>query len=247
MVLINNPTKEDYHIHTSTFSDGKNTAEEIILVAGEIGLEKIAITDHSRPILESYRDNLGWKVEPKVNRDEFRERFQGKYDNGVEVIIGLEADLLDENGNICDYNWDPHFKEDWLVLSAHLYGYNGDKSKVMQGYLEAIKKHGERIKLIGHPYCTRDFASVTDMKELAKAANDHGIAGEINGKCFKEGIVDYKLLTHMLEHFDRIVINSDAHDLKSLRTGRNQGLKYFNKFLKGERLIPEYQEQVIIF
>ena len=229
MRLVQDPRKEDGHMHTCTFSDGKNTAEEMIKVAGEIGLTRIVITDHSKPILNAYARNMGWDVEPRVNRAEYKERLQGIQENGVEVIIGLETDLLDENGNICDYNWDPRFKEDWLILSAHAYGYHGDPKKVMQGYLKAIKIHGERIKTICHSYCTRDFASQTDMRELAKAANDNGIAGEVNGKCFADNIVDYRQLDRMLEFFDRVVINADAHDLDQLKYGRDKGIRYLEE------------------
>ena len=36
----------DYHVHT-TFSDGKNTPEEIVLAAREKGLKEIGFSDHS--------------------------------------------------------------------------------------------------------------------------------------------------------------------------------------------------------
>ena len=231
MILINDLAKEDHHMHTCTFSDGDNTAEEMIRVAGEIGLERIAITDHSKMIIDSYWTNLKRDLSPKLNRDKFKERWQGQQDNGVNVIIGLEADLVNENGDVGDYNWDPCFKEDWLILSAHLYGYDGDGSKVMQGYLKAIQRFGERIKVIGHPYCSRDFSPYTDMKELAKAANDYGIAGEINGKCFSnpERLLDFKQLELMLEHFDRIVINSDAHNTRELENGRLKPFQYLKE------------------
>ena len=35
----------DLHMHT-TYSDGKNSIEDMVKVAIELGLEKIAITDH---------------------------------------------------------------------------------------------------------------------------------------------------------------------------------------------------------
>ena len=37
--------KMDWHIH-STFSDGKQSVDELIMNAEKIGLESIAITDH---------------------------------------------------------------------------------------------------------------------------------------------------------------------------------------------------------
>lgn len=43
---IINPGSEDFHIHSLNFFDGMNTIYEIVKYSGEIGLTKIAITDH---------------------------------------------------------------------------------------------------------------------------------------------------------------------------------------------------------
>jgi len=43
---IINPGNEDFHIHSLNYSDGMNTIDEIVKYSGEIGLTKIAITDH---------------------------------------------------------------------------------------------------------------------------------------------------------------------------------------------------------
>ena len=39
-------TFNDYHVHT-TFSDGENTPEEMVLAAIKKGLKEIGISDHS--------------------------------------------------------------------------------------------------------------------------------------------------------------------------------------------------------
>ena len=49
---IINPGREDFHMHSSNFSDGFNTIDEIVKYAGEIGLKKIAITDHNQAYLD---------------------------------------------------------------------------------------------------------------------------------------------------------------------------------------------------
>ena len=38
--------REDYHVHT-TFSDGRNSMEEMVLSAVSMGMQKIGFSDHS--------------------------------------------------------------------------------------------------------------------------------------------------------------------------------------------------------
>jgi len=230
MKLVNDPEKEDYHMHSSDFSDGKSTIAELVQRAGEDGMKKIVITDHSKAVLDAYRRNWGWIIKPK-DRAESRKAWQRTHSNGVEVVLGLEADLLNEEGDICDYNWDPKNHEDWLILSAHGVAYLRDPRKVTQGYINAIKRNEGRIKIIGHPYCSRDFATNTNMRELAKAANDYGVLGEMNGKCFaKTGeLIDFMQLDLMLESFDQVVVNSDAHNIKELTEAKRKPFLYLKE------------------
>jgi len=56
MKLIN--PESDLHTHSLQFSDGLNTIDELVWMAGKLGLKKLAITDHSdaRPMpLITYR------------------------------------------------------------------------------------------------------------------------------------------------------------------------------------------------
>lgn len=42
----------DFHMHTSSFSDGLNTIDELVGFATKLGFEEICITDHSdAPVL----------------------------------------------------------------------------------------------------------------------------------------------------------------------------------------------------
>jgi histidinol phosphatase-like PHP family hydrolase len=88
-----NTIHEDYHIHSLNFSDGMNTIDEIAQYAGKMGMKKIAITDHSQKVLDRANITL------KNRRPKMSER--KNVHNDVEVIFGVEADLLDEEGNCC--------------------------------------------------------------------------------------------------------------------------------------------------
>lgn len=52
---IINDKKSDYHIH-SVFSDGVATIEELVQFAGKIGMEEIAITDHSDHLVDILKE-----------------------------------------------------------------------------------------------------------------------------------------------------------------------------------------------
>jgi len=80
--------KYNYHAHT-TFSDGKNTPEEMIERAIALGFEKFGISDHA--YTEFYD---GWSV-PLNRMEEYvrtlrslKEKYRGK----IDLYVGLEQD-----------------------------------------------------------------------------------------------------------------------------------------------------------
>jgi histidinol phosphatase-like PHP family hydrolase len=50
----------DFHMHTSSFSDGLNTIEEVVQFAGKIGLTEICITDHSQVAVDTFIEKKKW-------------------------------------------------------------------------------------------------------------------------------------------------------------------------------------------
>ena len=78
----------NFHTHT-TFSDGKNTPEEIILYAIEKGFSVIGFSDHGfTPYDECYcmKDLTGYVKE--INK------LKKKYKNKIQVYIGVEEDIV---------------------------------------------------------------------------------------------------------------------------------------------------------
>ena len=109
MVKVLNTIHEDYHIHSLNYSDGLNTIDEIVQYAGKIGMKKIAITDHSQYLQDKipmlFRN---WRTSTK--------RWKNVH-NDVEVIFGVEGDLLNEAGDCC---FDIQGKEsDFSILACH--------------------------------------------------------------------------------------------------------------------------------
>ena len=211
---IINPGPKDYHMHSLNFSDGLPTINEIVHWAGVFGLKEIAITDHSQDAIEAC--NLAKKGHRGITK-----RWRNIH-NDVEVIFGIEGDLLNEEGDICDHIQDK--TSDFLILSMHDQVYQRDPQKLTEAYLRAMERHGDRIKFLGHPHIARG-TEYLDMGVLTEAANKHGIPLEFNCRYLVNG-GDAENLKIMLEKANRIYVNSDAHTLQELGSLRKVGFDF---------------------
>ena len=91
MNIINSMGHGDYHLHSSTLSDGLNSIDEIVIQAGLMNYKEIALTDHNR----EYMDRYGFSA-----RTHYSIIASGRWKNihnPVRVIFGVEADLLNED------------------------------------------------------------------------------------------------------------------------------------------------------
>jgi len=216
-----NTQKQDYHMHSSEYSDGYHTVEELIRSAGDLGLDKIAITDHSDAALRGgiWCPN-NYVFTPRREIGEWTNTI-----NNVEVTFGIEGDVLNDEGDMCKTN--QRIGAEFVTLSLHPYGYIGDITRVTRAYINAIKRNPE-IQFICHPVSY--LTEFLDIAEVVKAANDHGKSLEFNCMCFREGKFDLEKLRYMLEHADQIIINSDAHKTDELQSTRD-GFKYISSLV----------------
>jgi len=220
MNILNAGTSGDYHLHTSTFSDGLNSLDEVVRQAGELRLGEIAVTDHS----QAYLDSCGMPM-----RTHYRIFSEGRWrnvHNRVRVIAGVEADLLNEQGDVCDHI--QGIRPDFVILSTHSTVYRGDPKKLKSGYLTAIRRHGARIRLLGH-LCSSSFSAHLDAEavgEIVEAANAAGIAVELNCAHLVNGKTCLSSLAVMLAACNTLYVNSDAHTLYELVSLREQGFRY---------------------
>lgn len=206
MKVINQ--ESDLHTHSLQFSDGLNTIDELVQMAGKLGLKKLAITDHSdartfplvafRAVISRYANVL----------------------NDVEVVFGVEGDLLNDDGDICTTI--QRIESEFVILSAHPDTFKGNPELITDAYLKALKRHHERIQFIGHP-CA--FFPQLEIGRLAEVANDYGIPLEVNTSNLAMKRTDMAKSDAMLSLADQIVVNSDAHSLADMTT-REKGLDY---------------------
>ncbi|MBT4935736.1 PHP domain-containing protein [Candidatus Woesearchaeota archaeon] len=215
---IINPGPEDYHMHSSSYSDGMNSVDELVRFAGEIGLRKIAITDHSDALVKRF----GWAQ--KTYR-EFTERWKNVL-NDVTVLFGVEGDILNEDGDVCIEI--QGIEGDFLVLSAHDKVYNGDPQRITDAYVRAMQRHHKKIDVIGHP-CHSMFAGKVDMDTIIEVANRYEIPLEINAGQMLNKKTDFDNLRILVREAEKVYINSDAHTLYELQEAREISKPFLRK------------------
>lgn len=217
---IHNPDNTgDFHIHSSTFSDGFNSIDEIVVTAGNLGYQEIAFTDHSQSLLDAYG------MLRKTHYDLIDSGRWINIHNNVNVIFGVEADLLNENGDICDHI--QGIAPEFILLSAHRKAYSGELKKIKLAYLNAIDRFGNSINILGH-LCTKriaKFLSSNDIIQIVKAANTNEIALELNCANLVYNKTDLDKLKIMLDHTQYLYVNSDAHTLNEFINLREKGFQ----------------------
>lgn len=216
---IINSGNEDYHVHSLNFSDGMSTVDEIVKFAGEIGLTKIAITDHC----QAHQDRRKFGKKTYYN---MTGRWKNVY-NDLEVQFGVEGDLLNEEGEICiDIQG---IIPELVILSSHpspVYG--GDPQKITEAYLKAIELNHDKITFLGHP-CSKYFENHLDIIPIVEICNKYDLPIEFNCANLVNKRTNLKNLDYMLLNIKRIYINSDAHTLNEIKDLRKIGFQYLSE------------------
>lgn len=212
----------DFHMHTSSFSDGMNTIQEMLSFAGKIWLTEIAITDHSDACRKYFETIWIYASAGRWDTVSYKD-----LENHVKLSFGVEWDLLDPEGNSCfTIQWK---ESDFCILSAHKNIYQGSPNTITDATIQAIEKYGNKIKFIWHPTCNNQFWKYYDMEKLVKAANKHGIALEINAKSIANGNTHKQQLDIMLRKGNSFYFNSDAHNITNLQEYRIEAAKFLEE------------------
>ena len=223
MEIVNPGNAGDFHIHSSTFSDGFNTIDEIVEAAGELDYQEIAITDHSQALSDAYG------MTRKTHYDILSSGRWQNIHNDVKVTFGVEADLLNANGDIC--NDIQGITPEFIILSAHRKVFTNKPSQIKSGFLNAITRFGKAVNMLGH-LCTKQFADemdTNDIIEIVEAANENDIALELNCANLVYGKTDLSKLRLMIKHARLLYINSDAHTMNEFISIRKQGFQFLEK------------------
>jgi DNA polymerase (family X) len=199
----------DLHMHT-TATDGENSIEEMVAAAQSLGLQYIAITDHSQRVSVV----RGLNAERVLEQWEAIDRFNAAHDTEKFLVLkGIECDIL-EDGTM-DLPDDVLSKSDWVMASIH-FGQKQSRDEITQRILNAIRHPS--VTAISHPtgrLLNRREAYEVDLDSIFQAAVKHNKFLEINANPWRLDLSDVHAMgaaTHGVE----FVINTDAHSIANL-------------------------------
>lgn len=209
----------DYHTHTP-YSHGKNTVEENVARAKELGLKQIAITDHGFSHVAyglRRRQVASYAAECKAAAKKYN----------IDVLVGIESNIKGEDGE-ADLTERDYENFDVYLCGNHIfifystnqdmwkYGWGNVLSrqflkdtpeKVIQrntkAYINAIKNNP--VDAVTH----LNFLCPSNALEVAKCAADYGTYIELNTK--KRHLSDEELCEIVQKTSARFIVNSDAH------------------------------------
>ncbi|MCT4542205.1 MAG: PHP domain-containing protein [Vallitalea sp.] len=121
---------EDFHTHTK-FSHGIGSIEDNVQAALRKGLKTIAITDHG-PSYERYGINIGDFLQIKEEIKYLKEKYEGR----INILLGIEANIIDSSGNI-DIDYSVLKDIDILLVGFHF-------DIVYEDYLKEIRSDMRR-------------------------------------------------------------------------------------------------------
>jgi DNA polymerase (family 10) len=197
----------DLHMH-STWSDGRDSIQHMVLAAKQLGYEYVAITDHSE---RAYASRKLLALEIPIQREEIdllRSRI-----SGIEILHGIEVDIM-HNGSL-DFS-DSQLEEFDIVLASLHDDRGDDRAQLTERYLRAMRH--PLVNIITHPANRSPAFSAgydLDYERLFDAAVQTGTAMEVDGApghLDMDGVVARAAADAGVT----IVIDSDCHRAEAL-------------------------------
>ena len=192
----------DLHCHTIASGHAYSTLKENIDEAKLKGLKYVGVSDHAPNMPGSthpfYFGNLG------VIKEEI---------NGVKVLKGIEANIIDFDGNI-DIPSDVVGKLDYVIASFHPPCINpGNIHENTKAILNVMEN--KEVKIIGH---LDDSRYPVDYEKVVVKAKETNTLLEINNSSlrtnsFRVGAIENaKVLLNLCKKHDvKVILGSDAH------------------------------------
>jgi DNA polymerase (family 10) len=206
-LITDSHIRGDLHMH-STWSDGRDSIEAMVLAGQQLGYEYVAITDHSERSLASR--NLR-REDISRQRDEIA-RLRDELP-GLHILHGVEVDIM-KDGTL-DFSDD--LLEQFDIVLASLHDHGGQAAEELtRRYLQAI--HHPLVNVITHPANRTPAHSPgydIDFDALFAAAAATGTAMEVDGA---PGHLDMDgaLARRAMSAGVTLVIDSDCHRFDAL-------------------------------
>lgn len=239
--------KFDLHTHT-TFSDGKNTIEEMIQKAISLGLDTIGISDHS---FTGFNTSYCMKENALDEYINTIKRLKEKYKDKINVLCGIEYDYFSEIDTSCfDYVIGAvHFlkigneyievdnDKETLIDCANKY-FNGDIYKVAEIYYSELANVVEKTKCdyIAHfdliskfnednkLFDENDVRYIDAWKAAADSILKTGRIFEINTGAISRGYKtkpypSFDIFNYLKNNGAKFIFSSDSHSVKTIGFG----------------------------
>ena len=162
--------KTDLHTHSIASGHALNTVYEMVREAKKKGMGLIGIVEHGPSMQGAPHDGYFWVS------DQLDELYE------VRVLLGIEANILNENGEI-DLNGELLAKQ--RVVIAGLHARTPYKTNNLESNTAAIigAMQNPLVQIISHPYRT-DFP--IDIEKVFQEAYRTQTLLELNNKTFIE-------------------------------------------------------------
>jgi DNA polymerase (family 10) len=163
----------DLHMH-STWSDGRNTVEQMARAGAALGYEYIAITDHSQRAMSSRKLASDDIDDQRAEIDMVR-----RYFPSMRILHGIEVDIM-KDGTL---DFDNEILEGFDIVLASLHDHGGQSGRELtERYLSAIAS--PYVDVITHPMGRAPAVWSgydVDFDRIFEAAATSGTAMEIDG------------------------------------------------------------------
>lgn len=191
-----------FHCHT-TWSDGKNSLEEMAQAAKKLGLTYLGIADHSPSLTVAN----GLSPERVRRQQEEIDTLNNKL-KGITLFKGIECDIL-ADGRL-DYADKVLETFDYVVASVHSH-FNQPREEMTARILKALAH--PRVTMLGHAtgrLILEREAYALDLDAVIEAASKHEKMIEINAHPMRLDI-DWLHAKRAKSLGVMLVINPDAH------------------------------------
>jgi DNA polymerase (family X) len=197
----------DLHMH-STWSDGKQSIEEMALCCKSRGYEYFVISDHS-PALSMVGGLTAERAREQWSEvDELNERMEG-----ITILKGMEVDILRDGA--LDMDDDILADLDLVLISIHSL-MDMDKTKMTDRVLRAMEHPA--VDILAHPtgrLLGKRDAFALDVEAVLQAARELDVAVEINANPIRLDLNDIHV--HRARELGvPVAINTDAHNMRGL-------------------------------
>ncbi len=206
-VLELSEIRGDLHMH-STWSDGKNSIEEMLSACAERGYEYFALADHSKALaMTGGMDAAKLRKQLEEIEEIVGRRSEIKFLRSMEVDILADGslDLEDEALELLDL----------VVISVHS-RFALPQAKQTERLIRAVQHPLSNI--LGHPtgrIINRRDAFEVDLGAVLECAAENSVAVELNANPARLDLKDTDLM-QAKRLGAKVVVNTDAHRISDL-------------------------------